>query len=147
MVRQRSAKPSLPGSNPGGASKDFRKTLYGLLPRVRSFCFSGHFPPYRYLTTAFFPSRFPPLFPEKTGRIGRQKRGQTMSRRTIYTHKNPNLRKRQAAVVELADARDLKSLGRNTVPVQARSAAPPHPRIEPLPSGRSGGFVCYRTKT
>ena len=29
-----------------------------------------------------------------------------------------------AAVVELADTRDLKSLGSNTVPVQARSAAP-----------------------
>ena len=36
-------------------------------------------------------------------------------------------RKRQtsyAAVVELADARDLKSLGRDTIPVRARSAAP-----------------------
>ena len=29
-----------------------------------------------------------------------------------------------AAVVELADTRDLKSLGSNTVPVQARSEAP-----------------------
>ena len=31
-----------------------------------------------------------------------------------------------AAVVELADTRDLKSLGSNIVPVQVRSAAPAH---------------------
>ena len=37
-----------------------------------------------------------------------------------------------AAVVELADTRDLKSLGSNTVPVQARSAAPPE---KPPPCG------------
>ena len=36
---------------------------------------------------------------------------------------------RRAAVVELADARDLKSLGRDTIPVRSRSAAPEDPLI------------------
>ena len=41
----------------------------------------------------------------------------------------PTVKPHFAAVVELADARDLKSLGRDTIPVQARSAAPEDPLI------------------
>ena len=42
---------------------------------------------------------------------------------------SPTVKPHFAAVVELADARDLKSLGRDTIPVQARSAAPEDPLI------------------
>ena len=44
-----------------------------------------------------------------------------------------------AAVVELADTRDLKSLGSNTIPVRARSAAPKIPR-----SVASGNFCIQK---
>ena len=48
-----------------------------------------------------------------------------------------------AAVVEQADTRDLKSLGSDTVPVQVRSAAPKHSNPNLLPIGETFGFVVF----
>ena len=57
------------------------------------------------------------------------------------------IRMRYAAVAKSADARDLKSLGRNAIPVQVRSAAPTSlvkkdaMRLKPHGIAICGGFA------